>query len=736
MRHRMRSAALLVLVALAAVGLPVVTAAPAGAAEIYSRPASGVWTVSGHGFGHGTGMSAWGSYGAAQRGLSYRDILAFYYPGTSQAIQGNASIRVSLTTDTGQARVSAVSGLTVTDGSGYSTVLPPGPTQWRMVPSLRGFHLESLTDIWRVVPLNGQTEITTSVRFDSPTGVVRAWKANGSATDYRGALVAYPAGSSVTSVLHTTVEDYLRGVVSREAIPSWPAEALRAQAVASRTIAYYFRSKPQSSVNDICDTTQCQVFGGIASYSASGSRTGGETATTDAAVSATTGVMLTYQGAVAVAMYSSSSGGYTTSGGVPYLPAQPDPYDGAAPNDPQHSWTATIRASDLERAFPSIGVLQTISVEQRDGRGDWGGRVMVVTLTGSAGSVRTTGYGVMNARPYPANADGIRSNWWTLGSPAGGAPPIGSLDSTSWDGARLRVAGWAIDPDVTAPVDVHVYLDGNNVAQVSAAAARPDVAGVYPYYGPNHGYVVSLTAAPGPHVVCAYAINVPAPANNPQLGCRSVDVPNQRPIGQVDTAGWDGANAIRVTGWTIDPDTNAALLVHAYVDGRFAGEVRAERDRQDVGAVYPLYGPAHGYEMALTTGPGTHSVCLYAINLPAPADNPQLGCRTVTLPTTTPIGQLDSTVWSGAQVRLTGWTIDPDTTAPISVQAFVDGSFAGMVTAGWPRSDVASVYPYYGSDHGFDATLSLGPGPHVVCVYAVNIPGPGIDPQLGCRRSP
>src|SRR3954447_12793773 len=69
-----------------ALGLGV--AAPAGArsAEVYRVPPNGVFTLRGHGWGHGHGMSQYGAYGAAKvRGLTYQQIVDFYYPHTSLA---------------------------------------------------------------------------------------------------------------------------------------------------------------------------------------------------------------------------------------------------------------------------------------------------------------------------------------------------------------------------------------------------------------------------------------------------------------------------------------------------------------------------------------------------------------------------------------------------------------------------------------------------------------------------
>ena len=50
--------------------------------ESFTVPATGSFTIAGHGFGHGHGMSQYGANGAARKGLTHRQILGFYYPGT------------------------------------------------------------------------------------------------------------------------------------------------------------------------------------------------------------------------------------------------------------------------------------------------------------------------------------------------------------------------------------------------------------------------------------------------------------------------------------------------------------------------------------------------------------------------------------------------------------------------------------------------------------------------------
>lgn len=101
---------------------------------------------------------------------------------------------------------------------------------------------------------------------------------------------------------------------------------------------------------------------------------------------------------------------------------------------------------------------------------------------------------------------------------------FGHVDSVTWAGGRLGVTGWALDPDVTAPIAVHVYADGAFVGSVAAAAPRPDVRAAHPLHGAAHGFATTLPLAGRPGTVCAYAIDVTNPAagtvsTNPLLGC-------------------------------------------------------------------------------------------------------------------------------------------------------------------------------------------------------------------------
>jgi SpoIID/LytB domain protein len=513
----------------------VVTAGPALAEEVYERPASGVFSVQGHGWGHGHGLSQWGAQGAADQGVSADTITATYYPNTAKTTLPNGPVRVLLQADEGRdTQVYAAAGLQVTDlTTGETAVLPDGPTRWRATVDSNGLHLSSLTgSTWTPAaitptdPPGPPPSYTGPLRFSGPQ-FVRVAFPDGTSRDYRGAVQAAKASSTTLQTIDVlSLEDYLLGVVPRESSSSWKAAALQAQAIAARSYTAYKRSHAASGARyDICDTTQCQVFGGSRAYAADGSSIALEAASTTDAVRATAGVVRTYNGAPIFAEYSSSNGGWSTDGGSPYLVARRDDWDGAVPNS-VHSWSASLRATDLEARYPALGTLKRIRVTARDGNGEWGGRVKSVVLEGvsSSGaptSVTTTGAGVYNARPWPSRSDGLRSSWWHItattdatvvaqsAAPRLVRPPgastgrltvtLRNTGTTTWptDGLHLAVS--------SPPGQADALVSGSTQPGV---LARPTSGGVAP--GATADFAFSLDAAgvlPGVHAR-AYRLRV------------------------------------------------------------------------------------------------------------------------------------------------------------------------------------------------------------------------------------
>jgi len=115
--------------------------------------------------------------------------------------------------------------------------------------------------------------------------------------------------------------------------------------------------------------------------------------------------------------------------------------------------------------------------------------------------------------------------------------PYGSVDNIQAVEGGVSVYGWAIDPDQVASIPVHIYVDAASI-EVMANAKRPDVNAAFPLYaGAQHGYTAYLTAPPGQHTVCVYAINVSGTGFNRKLGCATVTVaPPSAPLATTTTA--------------------------------------------------------------------------------------------------------------------------------------------------------------------------------------------------------
>ncbi len=307
--------------------------------------------------------------------------------------------------------------------------------------------------------------------------------------------------------------------------------------------------------------------------------------------------------------------------------------------------------------------------------------------------------------------------------------PLGSFDVIRRELDLASVAGWAIDPDTAAPIDIHVYVDGRFSGNGTADVTRSDIGGAYPDYGSQHGFSFNIQPGPGSHNVCAYAINT-GPGTNTLLGCRTLDM-NPTPFGSLDNV-QRVAGGVSVNGWAIDPDTSSSVDVHVYADGAFAGAGRASMARSDLAYGFPDYGGSHGFGVTVALGAGTHDVCVYALNLAGAGNNALLGCRSITLDANS-FGSLDVAQATTGGIRVSGWAIDPDTASAINVHVYVDSSFAGSFPAKNRRDDLAAFFPSWGAGHGYEATVSASPGSHVVCAYAIDAAGGGTNTGLGCR---
>lgn len=149
------------------------------------------------------------------------------------------------------------------------------------------------------------------VRVRSRSGIVAV---NG--RPYRGIVEVRKKANGLLQVINDLdIEDYLKGVIAAEIPNDWDMEALKAQAVASRTYAVYQKRASGKRAYHILDTVDSQVYLGVR----------GERRRALSAVERTRGEIVLYDGEVIAAFYHSSCGGHTEDASVlwgidePYL---------------------------------------------------------------------------------------------------------------------------------------------------------------------------------------------------------------------------------------------------------------------------------------------------------------------------------------------------------------------------------------------------------------------------------
>lgn len=154
--------------------------------------------------------------------------------------------------------------------------------------------------------INGNRYSRSNVKISSDKNLIRVNKTEKpeNARLYAGQMNLQPnAYGTYTLVNEVPLETYLRGVVPYEIGTSAPTASLEAQAILART--YVLRNLRRFAIDDyeLCADTHCQVYYGL----------NGVAPTTDKAIAATKGMVLTYQNQLVDALYSSTTGGVTAS---------------------------------------------------------------------------------------------------------------------------------------------------------------------------------------------------------------------------------------------------------------------------------------------------------------------------------------------------------------------------------------------------------------------------------------
>jgi stage II sporulation protein D len=324
------------------------------------------FTIRGAGFGHGVGMSQYGAYGFAKQGRSYDRILRHYYRGTELGTTDPAATVRVLLRSTGTASFS---------GAAQAGTRALDPSKTYQARRRGSAEVDLLSSSGRRI-----ATFAAPLQVSGADGVVTL----GGSGAYRGVLEIRPDLFGGVNVINAvSLEDYIAGVVARESPSSWPAEALKAQAVAARTYAIT-TSKAGAGFEHYADV-RSQVYGGVAA----------ETASTNAAVAATRGQVVTYKGEPVVTFFFSTSGGRTENventnvgaGPRPWLKSVADPFDDISP---KHRWKPTkltLSAAGAKLSGLVKGRFRGIEVTKR-GRSP---RIVSANIVGSRGRTKVDG---------------------------------------------------------------------------------------------------------------------------------------------------------------------------------------------------------------------------------------------------------------------------------------------------------------------------------------------------------
>ena len=297
----------------------------------------------------------------------------------------------------------------------------------------------------------------------------------GGVGSYRGVLEFKPNVFNGLEIVNSVgLEDYLQGVVPAESPASWPAEALKAQAITARTYAI---TTAKSAEFDHYPDTRSQVYKGV----------GIETAATNSAIAATRGQIVTYQGEPVVTYFFSTSGGRTesvenTNLGTepkPWLKSVDDPYDNVSP---RHRWRIRLTKKAAARKLGGLvkGSFKGIRVTRRG----VSPRIMAAEVVGSRGVTATDGptlrarLGLFDTWAYFTAISGEKADG------SGGTTAPRSFSFLRRSAGTLR--GTVIGPRRGTRLRVQVRRGG---AWRDVGTVRTGRGGAYRYIGPHPGHL-------------------------------------------------------------------------------------------------------------------------------------------------------------------------------------------------------------------------------------------------------
>jgi stage II sporulation protein D len=225
---------------------------------------------------------------------------------------------------------------------------------------------------------NGKTKIGSRVYDQARIIIAPRRETSVSVNDghFRGNIIVINTGGTGFVVVNSIeLEQYIRGVLYHEISDKWPMEAVKAQAVATRTFALYAMEKFAARDYDVTNDIYSQVYGGK----------GAERFRTNVAVRRTHGEVLTYKGKIFPAFFHANSGGMTEDASelwdVDLPPLKGGVKSTFSVNSPHYNWRRNFRLKDIQDSLNGrgykLGLIGDIKVIERNKSG----RVRKLKLT-------------------------------------------------------------------------------------------------------------------------------------------------------------------------------------------------------------------------------------------------------------------------------------------------------------------------------------------------------------------
>ncbi|MBI4343491.1 MAG: SpoIID/LytB domain-containing protein [Candidatus Omnitrophica bacterium] len=262
---------------------------------------------------------------------------------------------------------------------------------------------------------------------------------------------------------HVALEEYLRGVLSKEAPDYWPPEALKAIAIAARSYAVYRRATKAQGEFDVSGTVLSQDYGGKTA----------EKAATTKAVRETAGLVVTYQGWLFPTFYHSTCGGMTEHARVMGSFDLPPLAGGVrcrwCTASPFYSWRRRLTREDIAWTLHrggrgSVGVVRDLRIIKQTPSGR-------VERIGVVGTQRTLTFSGSEFRAL-LGFERLRSVFFSLIPVADGFVVDGrgwghGVGMCQWGAAELARRG------MRAEEILSYYYPGAGLASLNELAAQP-----------------------------------------------------------------------------------------------------------------------------------------------------------------------------------------------------------------------------------------------------------------------